>query len=78
LVGAVIAPPELPIRLEPLPVDRMLTTKQVATILAVSIDVLRKWRQRRKGLRYLRYFDGAIRYRLSDAMKFLEASTVSH
>lgn len=59
-----------------IPKDRMLTTKQAATILGMSADSLKKWRQRGKGPQFSRYPDGAIRYRLTVIMKFLEDCAV--
>ncbi len=70
-------PPPASIEIPKIPVERMLTTNQVAAILNVSAETLKKWRQRRQGLTYACYSDGAIRYRLSDIMKFLEDSTVN-
>ncbi len=68
------APPETPIVVAPLPaaVDRMITTRQAAAILAISVDTLKKWRVRRKGPNFVRYHDGAIRYKLSTVMKYIE------
>jgi hypothetical protein len=71
------APPETPIKLQPILVDRLVTTRQAADILGVSTDTLKKWRQRPgKGPKFIRYPSGAIRYRLSTIMKFLEVCTV--
>jgi hypothetical protein len=55
----------------------MLTTEQAAAILRVSPDTTKKWRQRPgKGPEFVRFPGGAIRYRLSTIMKFLENCTV--
>jgi DNA-binding transcriptional regulator YiaG len=71
------APPVTPIEVQKIPVDRAITARQVAVILGVSIKTLKKWRQRPgKGPRFMKYPDGAIRYRLSTVMAFLEASAV--
>jgi DNA-binding transcriptional regulator YiaG len=70
------APVEEPLPLPEIPMDRMLTTKQAAMILGVSFETLKKWRQRRKRPQFLRYPDGAIRYRLSVIMRFLANCTV--
>jgi predicted site-specific integrase-resolvase len=62
-----------PIAIPPIVVDRMLTALQAATILGVAVETLKKWRQRSgKGPKYVKYPDGAIRYRLSTVMKFIE------
>jgi len=70
-------PPPASIDIQKIPVERMLTTQQVAAILNISAETLKKWRQRRQGLTYARYGDGAIRYRLSDIMKFLDDSIIN-
>jgi hypothetical protein len=66
-------PPEQPVSLPPITFDPLLTTKQVAVILNVSVETLKKWRQRRKNLIFLRLPSGAIRYRLSTVTTFLQA-----
>jgi hypothetical protein len=70
------APPEETLHLAEIPTDRMLTTKQAATILGMAAETLKKWRQRGTGPKYLRFPDGTIRYRLSVIMKFLEECIV--
>lgn len=72
-----IAPPEEPFELRPVPTDRMLTTEQVAAILGISVETLRKWRQRRQFLPYFKYDQDAVRYRLSDVLTFIEESAVN-
>ena len=69
------APPEQPINLPPIPVDRLLTTRQVAKILGVSIETLKKWRQRHKHLDFVRFPDGCVRYKLSVVTKFIDEWT---
>ena len=68
------APPETLIVVAPLPAaaDRMITTRQAAVILAISVDTLKKWRVRLKGPNFVRYHDGAIRYKLSTVMRYIE------
>src|SRR6516162_780961 len=66
------APAEDPLQLRQIPMDRMLTTKQTAMILGVSVETLKKWRQKGTEPQFLRYPDGAVRYRLSVIMRFLE------
>jgi hypothetical protein len=59
------------------PVERLLRTRQVAVIMAVSVDTVKKWRQRPgKGPRFIRYGDGSIRYRLSTVMRYLDEHEV--
>jgi hypothetical protein len=58
--------------------DRLLTTRQVAAILNVSIETLKKWRQRRKNLIFLRLSSGSVRYRASTVALFLEAWPVEN
>jgi hypothetical protein len=72
-----VAPPEPPITKQPTVVDRLVTTRQAAAILGILPDTLKKWRQRPgNGPEFIRYPGGAIRYRLSTIMKFLEDCTV--
>jgi hypothetical protein len=71
-----IAPCEQPMTLQPLPVDPALTTKQAAPILNESFETLKKWRQKGVGPAYIRYESGAIRYRLSALMQYLNERTV--
>jgi excisionase family DNA binding protein len=68
---------EEPLQLAEIPMDRMLTTKQAAVILNVSVDKLKKWRQRGKVPQFVRYPGGAIRYPLSAFMQFLKDCTVA-
>ncbi len=71
-------PPEEPIEMAAIPVDRCITTAQAAVILGRSVETLKKWRLRDgKGPAFIRYPDGGIRYRLSEIMRFLESCTVS-
>ena len=67
-----VAPPEQPIDLPAIPVDRLLTTRQVAKVLGVSIETLKKWRQRHKYLEFVRFPDGCVRYKLSAVQKFID------
>lgn len=70
-------PPEGSIEVpEPIQVDRMLSTNQVAAILSISAETLRKWRQRRRCLRFYTYRGGVVRYRLSDVLKFIDNSGI--
>jgi predicted site-specific integrase-resolvase len=55
----------------------MLTAKQAAGILNVSVETLKKWRRRGKGPRFVRYQDGAVRYPLSALMQFLQDCTIA-
>jgi len=71
-------PAVIPFEIEttPIPVDPMLTTWQATEVLGVSHDRMKKWRHRGQGPQFVRYPDGAVRYRLSALMKFLEDHTV--
>ena|GEM_PF-768930 len=76
-IGQQDAPTETPIAVGRIKLDPMLTTEQAAAILRVPPDTMKKWRQRPgKGPEFVRYPGGAIRYRLSRIMKFLEDCTV--
>jgi hypothetical protein len=67
----------LQIDLRTVNLDPMLTTKQAALYLGRSIDVLKKWRQRRQGPSFLRYHDGSIRYLLIELQRYLDEHTVT-
>jgi excisionase family DNA binding protein len=54
---------------------RVLTEREVADRLGLSVATLRAWRLRRKGPRYVR-FGRAVRYRVEDIDRFVEASVV--
>ena len=76
-IGQQAAPTETPIAVGRIKLDPILTTRQAAAILRVLPDTMKKWRQRPgKGPEFVRYPGGAIRYRLSTIMKFLEDCTV--
>ena len=67
------APAEKLYPLPVVPVERMLRTRQVAVLMAVSIDTVKKWRQRPgKGPRFIKYGDGSIRYRLTTVMRYID------
>src|SRR3954464_610526 len=51
--------------LEPIPLDPKLETFKAAQFLGRSVEVLKKWRQRGIGPKFIRYEDGIIRYALS-------------
>jgi hypothetical protein len=57
--------------------DPMLTTKQAALYLGRSVEVLKKWRQRRQGPSFLRYHDGRIRYLISEIQRYFDEHTVA-
>ena len=69
------APPEEPLRLTPIPDERLLTSRQVAAILGVSVETLKKWRQRHKSPSFFRFPNGAVRYSPRTVMKFLKDCT---
>lgn len=50
------APPETPISVAEIPIDRSLTARQVAIILGKPYETVRKWRQRAgQGPKFMRY-----------------------
>jgi predicted DNA-binding transcriptional regulator AlpA len=54
--------------------DRLLTSKEVATLLGVSNNTLVAWRQKRYGPKFIKLSEdgsGGVRYRLSDVEEFL-------
>nr|WP_276609141.1 helix-turn-helix domain-containing protein [Bifidobacterium pseudocatenulatum] len=52
-----------------------MTAQQVARLLGVSTETLRKWRAKRKCLPYVRV-GRHIRYRAADVAAFVERGTV--
>ena len=72
-----VAPTENPISSGQVQLDPILTTRQVAAILGVSSETVKKWRQRAgRGPEYIQYPGGLIGYRLSTIMHFLQDFTV--
>ena len=55
--------------------ERMLTEKQVATMLSITQQTLRNWRQQNKGPKYVKV-GGSIRYRYTDVELYLEKNAV--
>lgn len=56
-------------------VPELMTAQQVARLLGVSTETLRKWRAKRKCLPYVRV-GRHIRYRAADVGAFVERGTV--
>lgn len=56
-------------------VPELMTVQQVARLLGVSTETLRKWRAKRKCLPYVRV-GRHIRYRAADVAAFVERGTV--
>ena len=56
-------------------VPELMTAQQVAHLLGVSTETLRKWRAKRKCLPYVRV-GRHIRYRAADVAAFVEQRTV--
>ena len=56
-------------------VPELMTATQVARILGVSTETLRKWRAKRKCLTFVRV-GRHIRYRAADVAAFVEQGTV--
>ena len=55
--------------------DNLLTTKQAALILGVSIAFLERDRWAGARIPYIQIGDRAVRYRMRDLMKFIESRT---
>lgn len=58
--------------------EELLTPKQTATLLGVSLNTLPMWRWQGKGPPFIKLGDGpfaAIRYRRSELLLWLEART---
>lgn len=56
--------------------DHLLTSKQVAQYLSITVPGLAKLRQQQRGPRYLRLTNRLIRYRLADVDAYLTARTI--
>lgn len=69
-------PPSGPVAIEPTPVDRLLTTKQVSVILGIAVETLKKWRQRGKGPKFVRLEGLTVRYLLSEILKYVSDQSV--
>jgi predicted DNA-binding transcriptional regulator AlpA len=69
-------PPSGSVAIKPVPVDRLLTTKQVSVILNIAVETLKKWRQRGKGPKFVRLEGLAIRYLLSEVLKYVSDQSV--
>ena len=55
--------------------DNLLTTKQAAPILGVSIAFLERDRWAGARIPYIQIGNRAVRYRMSDLMNFIESRT---
>jgi len=55
--------------------ERMLTEKQVATLLNINRATLSNWRSSGKGPKYVKV-GGSIRYRYTDVELYLEKNSV--
>jgi hypothetical protein len=57
--------------------DPIFNPEAAGQILAVSVECLKKWRQRKRGPSYIQYGnDGPIRYPLSALMRFRAQHTI--
>ena len=54
--------------------DRLVDTKRAASVLGLKPFTLRRWRIDGEGPRFCK-LGGAVRYRLSDLEKFVEAGS---
>lgn len=57
------------------PEDPLLTTRDAAVIMKVSVDCLKKWRIRGVGPAFIKYDSGAVRYRLSVVLQYVSDCT---
>jgi len=61
--------------------DKMLTAREVAAILGVSAKTLRKYRQQKKGIPYIKLGDAPnspVRYYQQEVERYVEAHRVTH
>src|SRR5882724_7972571 len=65
-------------RQQPTATDRdcCIPEKPAATVLGVSVALLRKWRRTSQGPLYLRLGNRTVRYRWSDLQEFIAACTI--
>lgn len=54
----------------------LLTPRQLATLLGVTVQTLADWRCARRGPRFLRLGGRAVRYRRADVLEFIAADAV--
>jgi hypothetical protein len=58
--------------------DPVFNTAAAATILGVTSEAMKKWRQRCQGPDYIQYGDyGPVRYALSSLIAFKKSNTVT-
>jgi predicted DNA-binding transcriptional regulator AlpA len=58
--------------------DRLVCEKEAANVLSLSPRTLQGWRVRGGGPKYIKFGTKAIRYSLSELLKFIERQTRSH
>jgi len=51
--------------------DKLLSTRQLADELGLSMVCLQQWRHRGKGPKFLQFGPGSVKYRLSDVEAWL-------
>lgn len=56
--------------------EPMLTPREVADMLHVSVRTVGNWRYRNTGPDYVRYSKTCVRYRLADVRKWIKKSEV--
>lgn len=54
--------------------DRLLTPEEAAEILNVSVNTLRQWRSRQRGVPWIKVGHFA-RYKTSDLLRYIEENT---
>ena len=57
--------------------EKLLREGELADMLDVSIDTVRKWRRKGRGPAFIRA-EGSVRYEVQEVVKYLAARRVSH
>jgi hypothetical protein len=68
-----LTPVHQPTAIEP---NYCIPEKPAASVLGVSVALLRKWRRIGQGPLYLRLGNRIVRYRRSDLQEFMDASAI--
>lgn len=56
--------------------DLLLTTRQAASFLNLSVETLKKWRKRGGGPAFIKYNNGAVRYQVNVLLQFVSDCTI--
>ena len=68
--------PQLPDNLPMSPGDRLLTSPEAAKMMNISVETLKKWRQRGGGPAFIKYPGGRVRYRVTLVLQFVSDCTI--